>query len=33
MAELLEIVTSPWNLLWVLVVFGLAPGLCLRLIA
>ena len=32
MTELLGAVTSGWNLLWVLVVFGVAPGFCLRLI-
>lgn len=32
MAELLDVVTSPWNLLWALLVFGLALGLCLRLV-
>lgn len=32
MAELLEVVTSWWNLLLVLLVFGFAPGFCLRLI-
>ena len=32
MTELLKAVTSPWNLLWVVVVFGFAPGFCLRLI-
>jgi hypothetical protein len=32
MNELLEAVTSPWSLLWVVVVFGFAPGFCLRMI-
>lgn len=32
MAELLEAVTSWWNLLLALLVFGFAPGFCLRLI-
>jgi hypothetical protein len=32
MAELLELVTSKWNLLWVILVFGFAPGFMLRLI-
>ena len=32
MVELLEVVTSWWNLLLVLLVFGFAPGFCLRLI-
>ena len=32
MNELLELLASPWNFLWVLVVFGFAPGFCLRLI-
>jgi hypothetical protein len=30
--ELLELLASPWNLLWALVGFGFAPGFCLRLI-
>jgi hypothetical protein len=32
MSELLKALSSPWNFLWVVIVFGLAPGLCLRLI-
>lgn len=32
MAELMEVVASWWNLLLVLLVFGFAPGFCLRLI-
>lgn len=32
MAELLKVLVSPWNFLWVVVVFGFAPGFCLRLI-
>jgi len=32
MSELLELVASPLNILWVLLGFGFAPGFCLRLI-
>jgi hypothetical protein len=32
MTELLELVASPLNLLWILLGFGFAPGFCLRLI-
>jgi hypothetical protein len=32
MTELLKALTSPWNFLLVVLVFGLAPGLCLRVI-
>jgi hypothetical protein len=32
MTELLEALASPWNFLWAVIVFGFAPGFCLRLI-
>jgi hypothetical protein len=31
MTELLEALASPWNFLWAVIVFGFAPGFCLRL--
>lgn len=32
MKEFLDVLVSPWNLLWALVIFGLAPGLVLRML-